>query len=89
MQHFYKLLSTSLQQLQLRHAQGVTGKAICFCIWGFQTCAWFSIKYLSFGKKKYAQLNYESVMERVFENRVLRRISGPKRDEVTEEWKIA
>jgi hypothetical protein len=24
---------------------------------------------------------------RVFENRVLRRISGPKRDEVTEEWR--
>jgi hypothetical protein len=24
---------------------------------------------------------------RVFENRVLRRIFGPKRDEVTEEWK--
>jgi hypothetical protein len=24
---------------------------------------------------------------RVFENRVLRRISGPKRDEVTGEWK--
>jgi hypothetical protein len=23
----------------------------------------------------------------VFENRVLRRISGPKRDEVTEEWR--
>ena len=25
---------------------------------------------------------------RVFENRVLRRISGPKRDEVTGEWSI-
>jgi hypothetical protein len=24
---------------------------------------------------------------RVFENRVLRRISGPKRDKVTEEWR--
>jgi len=24
----------------------------------------------------------------VFENRVLRRIFGPKRDELTEEWKI-
>jgi len=24
---------------------------------------------------------------RVFENRVLRRIFGPKRDEVTEEWR--
>jgi hypothetical protein len=24
---------------------------------------------------------------RVFENRVLRRIMGPKRDEVTEEWR--
>ena len=24
---------------------------------------------------------------RVFENRVLRRVCGPKRDEVTEEWR--
>jgi hypothetical protein len=24
----------------------------------------------------------------VFENRVLRRVFGPKRDEVTEEWRI-
>jgi hypothetical protein len=27
------------------------------------------------------------VTERVFENKVLRRIFGPKRDEVTGEWK--
>ena len=25
---------------------------------------------------------------RVFENRVMRRVFGPKRDEVTEEWRI-
>jgi hypothetical protein len=28
-----------------------------------------------------------SLTLRVFENRVLRRIFGPKRDEVTEEWR--
>jgi hypothetical protein len=33
---------------------------------------------------KLGLLHYRS---RVFENRVLRRISGPKRDEVTEEWR--
>jgi hypothetical protein len=27
-------------------------------------------------------------IERVFENKVLRKIFGPKRDEVTEEWRI-
>jgi hypothetical protein len=30
---------------------------------------------------------YHSVQRRVFENRVLRRIFGPKRDEVTGEWR--
>jgi len=29
----------------------------------------------------------EACRVRVFENRVVRRIFGPKRDEVTEEWK--
>jgi hypothetical protein len=30
---------------------------------------------------------YETIILRVFENRVLRRIFGPKRDEVTGEWR--
>jgi hypothetical protein len=32
-------------------------------------------------------LREERRLRRVFENRVLRKIFGPKRDEVTEEWR--
>jgi hypothetical protein len=35
----------------------------------------------------YLVLKQEERRLRVFENRVLRRVSGPKRDEVTGEWR--
>jgi hypothetical protein len=43
-------------------------------------------------KKRYKWLTWSLTLReehrlRVFENRVLRRIFGPKRDEVTEEWR--
>jgi hypothetical protein len=37
--------------------------------------------------KTWALTRREKLRLRVFENRVLRRISGPKRDEVTGEWR--
>jgi hypothetical protein len=40
-----------------------------------------------YGYETWSQTLREEHRLRVFENRVLRRIFGPKRDEVTEEWK--
>jgi hypothetical protein len=39
-----------------------------------------------YGCETYSLTLREEHRLRVFENRVLRRICGPKRDEVTEEW---
>jgi hypothetical protein len=40
-----------------------------------------------YGRENWSLTLREEHRLRVFENRVLRRIFGPKRDEVTEEWR--
>jgi hypothetical protein len=40
-----------------------------------------------YGCETWSQISREKHRLKVFENRVLRRISGPKRDEVTEGWR--
>jgi hypothetical protein len=40
-----------------------------------------------FGCETWSLTLREEHRQRVFENRVLRRIFGPKRDEVTDEWR--
>jgi hypothetical protein len=53
---------------------------------------YYLTKYNTSGQNNFRQLGFPAVNEdgnrlRVFENRVLRRIFGPKRDEVTGGWR--
>jgi hypothetical protein len=41
----------------------------------------------NYALSNYSEWEYKEHRLRVFENRVLRRIFGPKRDEVTGEWR--
>jgi uncharacterized membrane protein len=41
----------------------------------------------NYALSNYSEWEYKEHRLRVFENRVLRRIFGPKRDEVTVEWR--
>ena len=45
------------------------------------------MRFVLYGCETWSLTLREERRVRVFENRVLRRICGPKRDEITEEWR--
>jgi hypothetical protein len=52
-----------------------------------QICKIIILPVVCYGCETWSLTLREEYRQRVFENRVLRRIFGPKRDEVTEEWR--
>jgi len=60
-----------------------SGTIICFCVLFQITC----FVWVLYGCKTWSQTLKKERRMRVFVNRVPRRIFGPKRDEVTGEWR--
>jgi hypothetical protein len=64
-----------------------TGLSALHCIYVSRLKIVFSFPFPSHGCETWSLTLREEHRLRVFENRVLRRIFGPKRDEVTEKWR--